>query len=187
MRKHTITISVYLIIMISLLLTSDIVQAQSNTDSHQISISISEIAIIDVFNDDTLTFTVLPPLLPGNPPRINPQIDFSKRLFYTSIIPSLGITRRVTVKLNPDLPDGISIRLLALPPFGGTGNCGQSVMEFVDLSITEQDILYNIESCWTGRTNGSILIYSAGIDPASFDGIYAQNKTVSVIYTLTDN
>lgn len=185
MSKHTITISVYLILMVSLLLLSNIAHAQSNVDSHNITISINEIALIDLNNDDAMTFAVLPPLLAGNIPRITPQYSISKRLFYTSIIPSLGSTRKVTVKSDPKLPDGIKLEIAAIPPLLGMGNCGQST-GYINLSTTEQDILYNIGSCWTGRIIGSILIYKASIDETSFASIFNQTATVSVVYTLTD-
>ncbi|MGE8556830.1 MAG: hypothetical protein ACN6OB_23145 [Chryseobacterium jejuense] len=167
----------------------------NNTDSHTITISVPEVAIVDIepsaTKNITLGFTA--PTEAGNP--ILPSAaNNTLWLNYSTIKSETKPSRRVTVKLNAIIP-GIDVHVTAAGPTGaGAGALGASA-GLLTLSAADQTIISDIGSAYTGNgaNNGHNLTYAlaAGSEPggvANYSGLTAQPSALAtVVYTLLDN
>ncbi|MGC5743367.1 hypothetical protein [Chryseobacterium sp. NFX27] len=192
MKKSTLSLAVCFI-------TAGIfgnVQAQdTNTDNHTITISIPEVALVDIepaaTKNITLGFTA--PTEAGNP--ITPTTsDNTLWLNYSSIKSVADPTRNVSVKVNALIP-GIDINVTAAAATGsGSGTLGTATAQLT-LSAVDQTIVSGIGSAYTGNgaNNGHNLTYAlaAGSGPggvAAYADLEATASTVATVtYTISDN
>lgn len=167
----------------------------TNTDNHTITISIPEVALVDIepaaTKNITLGFTA--PTEAGQPVTANAS-NTTLWLNYSSIKSVADPTRNVTVKLNAVIP-GIDIHVTAAAATGaGAGTLGTPSAQLT-LSAVDQTIVSGIGSAYTGNgaNNGHNLTYAlaAGSGPggiAAYADLQATATTVATVtYTISDN
>lgn len=167
----------------------------TNTDNHTITISIPEVALVDIepaaTKNITLGFTA--PTEAGNP--ITPSTSNTTLwLNYSSIKSVADPTRNVSVSMNALIP-GIDIQVTAAAATGsGAGTLGTPSAQLI-LSAADQTIVSGIGSAYTGNgaNNGHNLTYAlaAGSGPggvAAYADLQATASTVATVtYTISDN
>lgn len=163
----------------------------TQTDNHQITVVIPNIALLDLeatgSKDFTSTFVQPTPLEAGQ--KINaPSNNTSTWLNYSSILPTtVVLSRRVDVKLNAPVP-GVDISVVAGTSASGFGTKGTPTSA-VTLTATNQPLINAIGSAYTvsGVNNGHNLTYSFAAADANYGLLRAASTAVTVTYTLVDN
>ncbi len=192
MKKPNFT----LLLPVAVLVLSARLSAQdTNTDNHTITISVPEVALVDIepaaTKNITLGFTA--PTEAGNPVVAN-AANNTLWLNYSSIKSVADPTRNVSVRLNALVP-GIDIRVTAAAATGaGGGTLGVPAAQLV-LSAADQTLISGIGSAYTGNgaNNGHNLTYSLapGSGPggvAAYADLQATATTVATVtYTISDN
>ncbi|WP_294302206.1 hypothetical protein [uncultured Chryseobacterium sp.] len=167
----------------------------TNTDNHTITISVPEVALVDIepaaTKNITLGFTA--PTEAGNPLVAN-AANNTLWLNYSSIKSVADPTRNVSVKLNAVIP-GVDIRVTAAAATGAGGGTLGTPAAQLTLSAADQTIISGIGSAYTGNgaNNGHNLTYS--LAPGSGPGgvaVYADlqataTTVATVTYTISDN
>ncbi|WP_294248389.1 hypothetical protein [uncultured Chryseobacterium sp.] len=185
-----------LLLFVAVFVLSARLSAQdTNTDNHTITISVPEVALVDIepaaTKNITLGFTA--PTEAGNPVVAN-AANNTLWLNYSSIKSVADPTRNVSVRLNALVP-GIDIRVTAAAATGaGGGTLGVPAAQLV-LSAADQTLISGIGSAYTGNgaNNGHNLTYS--LAPGSAPGgvaVYADlqataTTVATVTYTISDN
>lgn len=185
-----------LLLFVAVFVLSARLSAQdTNTDNHTITISVPEVALVDIepaaTKNITLGFTA--PTEAGNPVVAN-AANNTLWLNYSSIKSVADPTRNVSVRLNALIP-GIDIRVTAAAATGaGGGTLGVPAAQLV-LSAADQTLISGIGSAYTGNgaNNGHNLTYS--LAPGSSPGgvaVYADlqataTTVATVTYTISDN
>ncbi|MBN1821848.1 MAG: hypothetical protein JXR31_14735 [Prolixibacteraceae bacterium] len=169
--------------------------AQANkSESHNISIEIPEVALLDLETNSSSSIS----LSPVSPNEAGNSLDFSNAfnsqiwVNYSSIVGSSIPDRKVSAFVEGAIPDGVKLSVSASSYSGnGGGKLGTPVGK-VFLSEQIQDVITNIGSCYTGDgvNNGHLLTYSleleneeSGYASLNFDN----STTISITYTLSDN
>ncbi|WP_175621839.1 hypothetical protein [Chryseobacterium schmidteae] len=192
MKKTTITLAMSLA---TFALSSNLQAQDINKDTHTITISVPEVALVDIEPAATkniiLGFTA--PIEAGNP--ITPSTANSTLwLNYSSIKSDADPTRTVSVSVNAIIP-GIDIHVTAAAATGSGGGLLGTQAAQLTLSATDQTIISGIGSAYTGNgaNNGHNLTYAlaAGSGPGGV-AVYADlqaiaNTTATVTYTISDN
>ncbi|WP_412850985.1 hypothetical protein ACL0VS_07145 [Chryseobacterium sp. PMSZPI] len=192
MKKLNLAIGISLFAAV---ISGNLSAQDTNTDSHTITISIPEVALVDIepsaTKNITLGFTA--PTEAGNP--ILPSAaNNTLWLNYSSIKSVADPTRNVSVKLNAIIP-GIDIHVTAAVASGsGAGLLGKSA-GLLTLTAADQTIISDIGSAYTGNgaNNGHNLTYAlaAGSGPggvAAYSDLQATaTTTATVVYTISDN
>lgn len=167
----------------------------SNTDNHTITISIPEVALVDIEPSATKNITLgfSAPTEAGNPIAAAPANN-TLWLNYSSIKSVAHPLRNVTVKLNAIIP-GVDIHVTAAAATGaGAGTLGAS-SGLLTLSAADQTIISGIGSAYTGNgaNNGHNLTYALvpGSGPggvAAYADLQATATTMATVtYTISDN
>lgn len=165
----------------------------TQTDNHQITVVIPDIALLDlesgVSKNFTASFTQTAPNEAGDKLTI-PVANENLWLNYSSILPSTGpgsTSRRIDVKAS-SVVAGITISVLANAATTGFGTKGTPTSA-VTLTTTDQPIINTIGSAYTvsGPNNGHKLTYSFAALDAAYATIRAGSSVVTVTYTLADN
>jgi hypothetical protein len=160
--------------------------SQSNTDNHQVSIVIPEIAMLDIESagSNDISLTMVAPTDAGE--TIADQTDNSLWLNVTSIVTSSG-TRDISVKLDNAIT-GLDLKVVSLDYSGsGFGSWGTAQSEII-LSSTDQILVDDLRSGYTfnGAGNGYNLTYTASPQAdADFGDLVANTENITVTYTLT--
>lgn len=192
MKKTTITLAMSLA---TFALSSNLQAQDTNKDEHTVTISVPEVALVDIepaaTKNITLGFTA--PTEAGNP--ITPNTANSTLwLNYSSIKSVADPTRNVSVKVNAIIP-GIDIHVTAAAATGAGGGTLGTPAAQLTLSSTDQTIISGIGSAFTGNgaNNGHNLTYAlaAGSGPGGV-AVYADlqaiaTTTATVTYTISDN
>ena len=164
----------------------------TNTDSHTVSITVPEVAIVDIEptanKNITLGFTA--PEEAGLPIVANGSNN-TLWLNYSSIKSVADATRNVSVKLNIPVP-GVDINVTAAAATGAGGGLLGTPSAQLTLSATDQTIISGIGSAYTGdgANNGHNLTYAlaAGGNIANYADLQATTTAAAtVIYTISDN
>ncbi|MBK1898268.1 hypothetical protein [Chryseobacterium paridis] len=192
MKKFKLPLSLSLI---ALAISATVNAQDTNTDNHTITISIPEVALVDIepaaTKNITLGFTA--PTEAGQP-IIAAASNTTLWLNYSSIKSVADPTRNVSVKLNALIP-GIDIHVTAAAATGsGAGTLGTPSAQLT-LSAADQTIISGIGSAYTGNgaNNGHNLTYAlaAGSGPggvAAYADLQATATTVATVtYTISDN
>lgn len=192
MKKIKFTIAMSLV---AFAVSANLNAQDTNTDNHTITISIPEVALVDIepaaTKNITLGFTA--PTEAGQPVTANAS-NTTLWLNYSSIKSVADPTRNVTVKLNAVIP-GIDIHVTAAAATGaGAGTLGTPSAQLT-LSAVDQTIVSGIGSAYTGNgaNNGHNLTYAlaAGSGPggiAAYADLQATATTVATVtYTISDN
>ncbi|MDF2834217.1 hypothetical protein [Chryseobacterium indoltheticum] len=192
MKKTTFSIAMSLA---AFALSANLKAQDTNADNHTITISVPEVALVDIepaaTKNITLGFTA--PTEAGNPVIPNTS-NTTLWLNYSSIKSVADPTRNVSVSVNAIIP-GIDIQVTAAAATGsGGGTLGTPVAQLT-LSATDQTIISGIGSAYTGNgaNNGHNLTYAlaAGSGPggvAVYADLQAAATTVATVtYTISDN
>jgi hypothetical protein len=193
MKKTTITLAMSLATFV---LSSNLKAQDTKTDNHTVTISVPEVALVDIepaaTKNITLGFTA--PTEAGDPVTPN-TANSTLWLNYSSIKSVAEPTRNVSVSVNAIIP-GIDIHVTAAAATGsGGGLVGDPAAELI-LSATDQTIISGIGSAYTGNgaNNGHNLTYAlaAGSSPggvAAYSDLQATTVTTAatVTYTISDN
>ena len=168
-------------IVICLLLFSTVVFALDDNASHDITLNVVDVCIIDLNSTATITLNIVAPAQGGQ----NPvgETDSSKLLQYTSLT-SLGNHRVIAANwaAMDSAPVGTSLRLEVTSVPAGCGTAGAQIT----LSNTAQFLISSIGSCVTGTgSNGARLLYTFNVDNVS-QLVVGDTSTVTVIFTLSD-
>lgn len=157
------------------------------TASHDITITVNEVALLGLDDNTAVAFTLGAPAAPGAAFGVTASSGTIKYLQYTSIVPS-GASRTITAEIDASLPDGLGINVAATDAANGCGTLGSSAD--IALGTTPVDIVTGIGSGYTGTgaADGVRLNYS--LDAIDCTGeaclIFQDDTTVTVTYTLTD-
>lgn len=158
-----------------------VVQA-ANTDAHTVTITVNEIAELNVTTSNVALDVTAPTAAGGSP---QGDSDATSYLQYTSTVVS-GATRTITAQITSGtVPSGLTLNAEATA--SGATNAGSAVSGGVDLSSTAQTIVSGIGSCatGTGATDGANLTYTLSVDTPS--SLVIGSTTLTVTYTLTDD
>ena len=162
-------------------------QVDTYFDSHQVTVNIPSVALLDIeasaSKDFTVAFTA--PTEAGNP-IVAPTAGLNtKWLNYSSILNPGLLSRKVTVESTSAVPAGITIGVTAGAPTG-TGTAGSSAGPVPAISTTPLDVITGIGSVYTGNGTGagSQLTYAIGL--GTYSALVSGNVIVTVKYTLVD-
>lgn len=163
----------------------------NNTDNHQITVSVPNVALLDLETSGTRNFTasfVQPTPLEAGQKLSAPADNSDLWLNYSSVLPNSGVTsRKVNVKVSALIP-GVTLQVVARASSTGFGTLGRPTST-VTLSTADQPIIEGIGSAYTetGAAKGHNLVYSFQAQDADYANLRANNTTVTVTYTLSDN
>ncbi len=166
--------------------------SQSGEAKHEINVQIPEVALLGLVSEseEDVRLETEVPEKAGN------AVDFSvasnDRIWvnYSSIVNGKEHKRKVTAKIQGEIPAGLNIYAEASEYTGpGEGALGKPAGN-VALSHRPTDIIVDIGSCYTGKgqNSGHYVQYRLQRDPSSGNyGSLSQLQTsIQVVYTLTD-
>lgn len=162
----------------------------TNTDNHTITITIPNVAILDLepaaSKNITAVFTA--PAEAGDPIAA-PADNTALWLNYSSILTTGVVSRKVEVSITNGILDypGLIVKVLAGAASTGAGTRGTPGAE-VTLAGTSADLITGIGSAYTvtGENSGHLLTYSFETDASAYGSLSAGDKVLTVTYTLTD-
>lgn len=171
-------------------------QADSNTSTHDITVSVPEVALVDIepAANKNLTMSFTAPTEAGLP-IIPTSTNNTLWLNYSSIKSIADVTRAISVKLDTPIA-GVDIKVTAAAATGAGGGTLGTPASQLTLSATNQTIISGIGSAYTGDgvSNGHNLSYSvvAGTGTggsANYGDLSATAvpATALVTYTISDN
>lgn len=169
--------------------TSILAQADTDTDAHNVTINLSEVAILDIESAGStdITLGITAPTEAGLPADASAATDSSLWLNYTSIL-GAQTSRSVTAAITSgSVPAGVTLSVTAAGYAGtGDGTTGTTTGA-VSLTGTPSDVITGIGSAYTGDgvSNGHNLTYTLTI--SDFSSLDADNAgSVEVTYTIVD-
>jgi hypothetical protein len=165
----------------------------TNVDTHTLTVTVPEVALLDLESTGSLNFgmTFLPPSGNEAGKKINnPLNNLTVWLNYSSIVTATAPdnVRQVKVKSDVNSPGGVSFSVNAGADVGmGAGTVGTAVGN-VSINPVADDLITGIGSCYTGTgpSKGHLLTYSAVVNLASYSSLVAGVTPIKVTYTLTD-
>lgn len=164
-------------------------QADTETDNHQITVEVPEVALLDLETSSSLNFTASF-TKPANDEAGNkivaPDANNTIWLNYTSIQDGTT-TKKVNVTADVLVP-GVDIHVVAAAAAGGAGTKGTPSAGF-NLTTGSQTLISGIGSAYTGSgsTSGHELTYTFVAADGNYANLRSGNTTVTVTYTLADN
>ena len=181
--------------LVALALSAQVNAQDSNTDNHTMTISVPEVALVDIEPAATKNITLgfSAPTEAGEPVVANAP-NTTLWLNYSSIKSVADPTRNVSVRLDALIP-GIDIQLTAAAATGTGGGTLGTPSAQLTLSAADQTIVSGIGSAYTGNgaNNGHNLTYALapGSGPggvAAYADLQAAETTVATVtYTISDN
>ncbi len=169
-------------------------QADIATANHEVSISIPEVAILDIEPANN-SFA----LAPVEPDEAGLALDFSNAnnselwLNYSSITSTSAPNRTIDVRIGDGtVPAGLLLKVTAAAYSGaGDGKTGKPNASEITLSSTAQTIISEIGSCYTGdqAKNGHQLTYALELNSEanSYEKLdFEDNPTITIIYTISE-
>jgi hypothetical protein len=166
----------------------------TNVDTHTLTVTVPEVALLDLESTTSLNFgmTFLPPTGNEAGKKINnPLNNLTVWLNYSSIVTAAAPDniRKVTVKTDVISPGGVTFSVNAGADVGaGAGTVGTTTGN-VSLNPVPDDLITGIGSCYTGTgpSKGHLLTYSAAVNLPTYSSLVAGVKPIKVTYTLSDN
>ncbi len=180
-----------LIIAAVLFSFGSVIADDSNSDTHQVGITISEVALVDVETtaaSKNISFT------PAAPTEAGEGLTFTATnsdlwLNYSSIVAS-GTSRSISAVVSGTLPEGVTISVATSDPAssgkGKKGNAKNAAQVVTNGSGVE--VVTGIGSCYTGdgASNGCNLTYSLNLEDTKYDKLYHETYTAVITYTISD-
>jgi hypothetical protein len=189
MTKTTFSLAMSLA---ALAFSTNLKAQDTNKDDHTITITVPEVAIVDIEPSATKNITLgfTPPTEAGLP-IVSSGSNNTLWLNYSSIKSVADPTRNVSVSLNAVIP-GIDINVTAAAATGAGGGTLGTPSAQLTLSAADQTIISGIGSAYTGNgaNNGHNLTYAlaAGGNIANYADLQATATTVATVtYTISDN
>lgn len=150
-----------------------------------VSVTLPVVTLLDIepAGNTILNFTV--PTDAGKA-LVNPVVNTSKWINYTSAIAPAGLTRKITASVNQTIP-GIDIKIQAAAASGSGGGTLGTPSGQVILTTTPVTIINGIGGAYTGNgaNNGHMLTIT--VAPNNYSNLAAINNTSIVItYTITE-
>lgn len=166
----------------------------TNTDSHTLTVTIPEVALLDLETSANRNFTLAftGPIGTEAGKRIqNPLPNADIWINYTSIVTASGpdVSRDVNVTSSVINPAGTAFSATAASDAGaGAGTVGTTLGN-VSVDNTIQPIITNVGSCYTGNgpAKGHKLTYNTNVVNANYALLRAGTTAMVITYTLTDN
>ena len=195
MKNLQLSVLALMLVSFTAKMNAQAATADTKTDNHTVSITIPEVAILDIEPSDNkninMKFTA--PTEAGEK-LIAPDPNKNLWLNYSSIKTADGadVSRNVSVKLNSAVP-GIDIKVTAAAYSGGGAGTFGTPTQTVTLTTNDQNILTGIGSAYTGNgiSNGHNLSYDiavGGTTGTMYSSITANpNASAIVTYTISDN
>lgn len=172
-------------------------QVDSKVATHLVTISIPEVALLDL---EVATGTTAITLAGTAPTEAGLPMTFGAAatnatiwMNYSSIVGSTKPTKNITAKISSGLPTGLKLTVEAAT-FSGTGKGTTGATSgAVDLDATDRSVVTGIGSAYTGdgATNGHLLTYklnyatteTANYKDLRFDAV----PLLTITYTLSDS
>lgn len=165
-------------------------QAPNNTKTHNVTITVPDVALLKISGADP-TLAVVAPAVAGDPVSVTGVTNSDKSLQYSSTVSTSGdVARTITAAITAGtVPSGFDLKVSAVIASGGDGAKGTAIGTPFALTSTAQDIVTAIGSCYTGTAagNGAVLTYSLAFKGAYADIRYNASDVITVTYTLSDN
>ncbi len=167
-------------------------QADTNTDNHTLTVSIPNVALLDIEGGTAVTLSPAAPTEAGNPIDFTSDTDNSLWLNYSSVVGNTITTRSVKVAATGTLPAGSSLIVeagAAASSGGGTKGSSAGAVTIAALN-TDYTVISGIGSCYTGNgaSSGHQLTYSLTESTADYGSLnFDSDYTVTLTYTLADN
>jgi len=182
-----------LIVLALVALAASAALAATDNDSHTVTISVNEVAMIGVNGTNEVSLTIGAPTTDGDAFLVTPANADAKWLQYTSIVPTDSTYKRtIQVDLasgSGSIPAGTTLKVTpSAPATGYKGNAGTATPQ-VTISQTAANVVTDIGSCYTGTetSNGVQLTYSLEINNGQEGSLYSTSAyTPEVRYTLTN-
>lgn len=162
----------------------------TNLSSHSLTVTIPEIALLDLEGTTSITLTPTSPTEAGNSLNFSSAANNNIWVNYTSIV-ATGKTRNVTAQIaSGSIPSGLALKVSAgTVSGGGQGTFGTPTVQ-ITLNNLAQNVITGIGSAYTGNgTNtGHRLNYILDlVSTNNYDQIVQGNTTVTVTYTITED
>lgn len=159
-------------------------QADIETDNHNITLAVPQIALLDIESASgiDISVTLVAPEEAGDP--MASQTDNSLWLNVTSIVNS-GASNNISATIN-QVVAGLDVKVVAATYSGlGNGYWGTPNSE-ITLNTSDQTLVNGITSGYTGdgAGNGYQLTYTVDPDETAFDDLEASSPSLVVTYTL---
>lgn len=186
----------FAMILIGGIANQTLLAQDTNTEAHDVTINIPEVALLDIEPAASTAITLAPtaPTEAGSPLDFSSSTDNTLWLNYSSIIGSTTeANRKITAAItNGTMPGGMLLKVQAGADAGnGDGTMGTAAGQLT-LSGSAQDLITGIGSCYTNtpENNGHQLTYTLELNGAG--GSYANldfddATTLTITYTLSDN
>ncbi|HFA52185.1 MAG TPA: hypothetical protein ENJ95_24470 [Bacteroidetes bacterium] len=178
------------LLILLFLMTAHFAAAQVATDDHDCTLTIPEIALLDIEpNISTFTLSLDAPTEAGEPVTTSASSsNNSKWLNYSSAIAFGAAARSVSVQVtNGMVPGGLNLMISASPNSGsGAGSLGIPVGP-VNVSNAAASLITGIGGAYTGdgSGNGHRLTYSLQItDHGQLD--FDESVLLEITFTITD-
>jgi hypothetical protein len=167
----------------------------SNTENHNVLITIPEVALLDLesISGTTINIILITPTEAGESVSFN-TVNNSIWLNYSSIIGSINDPSRViSVQMTSgEIPSGTYLEVTSATYSGDGDGAFGTPASAISINPTTQNIINNIGSAYTGDgvNNGHNLSYKLELLPDA--GSYAlldfeDSSTIEITYTLSDN
>ena len=159
--------------------------AASDSATHDVTMNVNEVVLIDINNTGTLTLNTTAPANGGE--AVTGETDStSKLLQYTSLV-GAATTRNIQVSwsgaLDGACPAGTHLEAEAITV---PGSCGSAVAGGVTVSGVDQNIITTIGSCATGTgASGAQMEYRFEVDTVG-SLVVGDTTSVRLVFTLTD-
>lgn len=187
MKKSTLLFAFATVLGATTLFAQD-----TDEQSHNVAISIPEIAILDIETTDNadISFALDAAGLEAGEEFVIDEENSDLWLNYTSVVTASGNQRSITVESNsvPSIT-GLTLKVVAAAHAGSGGGSLGAPTAIVTPSATPADIITGIGSAYTGdgNANGHNLTYHL-----DFTGDFADlnvadaASTISMTYTISD-
>ncbi len=162
--------------------------ADKNTEDHKVTISVPKVALLDLEGTKDITLKIDGPKEAGEAVSFENASNSGIWVNYSSIAEK-NKTRKVTVELDKNVPDGIYLKVLASSYTGSGKGAHGSASGKLTLTTTAQDIVTEVGSCYTGNgeDNGHNLTYSLELtSDADYAKLLEGDTEITVTYTLVD-
>jgi len=161
---------------------------ENNSASHDVTISIPEVALLDLEGASTITLAPTAPEEAGEGLNFATATDNSVWVNYSSVVAS-GQNRSINAKIDGTVPEGLQLKVSAGSYNGnGAGTIGSSAGNVI-LSDKDQEIISGIGSSYTGNgtSQGHNLTYQLDLtDTDNYQNLMEGDTEITVTYTLTD-
>jgi hypothetical protein len=182
------------IALVLFLLVFGNLSAQENHGSHQITLTIPEVALINVYSNSAISLGNNTVVEAGKPLNIE-DTDNSVWINYSSIVGSQTQPGRdISIRISEGrIPDGVKLYVKVAKDMGaGAGKIGKPIEIAQELTSNPMTIITDIGSAYTGAgaNKGNNVEYTLKLSDeanayANLD--FDQSSTLVINYTLTDN